>query len=446
MPDIDPLAPAPAGAARITRQAVVIIHGIGEQSPMSTLRSFIEAVLPPGKEGRALYYSRPDQLSNLFELRRLISQRGRPKTEFYEFYWAHRMPVASWQRVRSWFVVLLLRPVDQVPAQLRPLWWASWATITLVVALVATGIGKAFWTAAGVINWAIWPLIALLFGAIGAKLLAYVGDAAIYLSANPQTVTARQEIRAAGIELLERLHDSGEFDRIVVVGHSLGSVIGYDLINHLWQRYHEKHGDVDRPEHPALREMEALLRTGGTLPPARWQELVGRLWREQRGLGNPWLISDFITLGSPLAHAALLLARDPADLNRRVLQRELPVAPPVSEAKGRISYEVGYQLASGDLRRISVLHSAAPFAVTRWTNLYFPSHAIVRGDVVGGPLAPLFGVAINDIPVTTRRRLGLFSHVYYWSGFDADTGRADAPVAVLQRALALWPDARGAPR
>jgi len=43
---------------RIKRQAVLVIHGIGEQKPMETLRSFVSAVLPG--EG---VFSKPDTIS-----------------------------------------------------------------------------------------------------------------------------------------------------------------------------------------------------------------------------------------------------------------------------------------------------------------------------------------------------------------------------------------------
>jgi hypothetical protein len=49
-----------------------------------------------------------------------------------------------------------------------------------------------------------------------------------------------------------------------------------------------------------------------------------------------------------------------------------------------------------------VLHDGAPFAVVRWTNLWFPSTGKKLGffrDYFGGPLRPLFGDGILDIPV-----------------------------------------------
>ena len=52
-----------------SRQAVLLIHGIGEQRPMSTLRSFVAALV--GNSFR----SKPDDLSKSFELRRLIYEK-----------------------------------------------------------------------------------------------------------------------------------------------------------------------------------------------------------------------------------------------------------------------------------------------------------------------------------------------------------------------------------
>jgi hypothetical protein len=60
---------------------------------------------------------------------------------------------------------------------------------------------------------------------------------------------------------------------------------------------------------------------------------------------------------------------------------------------------------------------AALFAVTRWTNIYIPTRAIVLGDPVGGPLAPIFGKGIKDIPVRASpwwRRYTPIAHTSYW--------------------------------
>jgi len=63
--------------------AVVLLHGIGEQRPMATLRNFVESVF--GKS----WYSKPDRLSELFEVRRLDVKFEGSNVHCYELYWAH---------------------------------------------------------------------------------------------------------------------------------------------------------------------------------------------------------------------------------------------------------------------------------------------------------------------------------------------------------------------
>jgi hypothetical protein len=265
----------------------------------------------------------------------------------------------------------------------------------------------------------------------------------VYLSASPRNVATRNEIRGAGVSLLERLHASGEYDRIIVVGHSLGSIIGYDVLSHAWQRYHECHGSPETPEHDALlaAERAAQALRGEVAPSAAtretWQSAVRGLWREQRDAGCPWLVTDFVTLGSPLAHGDMLLARSRSEFKRKIKQRELPVCPPVPEGKGEFSFPVTYQLASGARRTAWVLHHAALFAVTRWTNLYFPASRLLRGDLIGGAIAPLFGQGIRDSAVRTASWRGWLAHTRYWHRNAKDAGIPEAPLVRLREALDL---------
>src|SRR6185436_5005644 len=103
------------------RQALILIHGIGEQRPMETLRGFVDAVLNQGPStslADAKYYSKPDMLADNLELRRLVSAGGRDdRTDFYEFYWAHLIPTAAWDRLASWYWVLMWRRPKDVPMQ-----------------------------------------------------------------------------------------------------------------------------------------------------------------------------------------------------------------------------------------------------------------------------------------------------------------------------------------
>jgi len=123
------------------KQAVLLIHGIGEQRPMDTLRGFVRAVWTTNKDIQHPYatpgvFSKPDDISESFELRRLTttSDRNNVRTDFFEFYWAHLMEGTSIGHVVTWAFRLLFRLPWNVPRQLR----AAWFLIVITLSLAAT--------------------------------------------------------------------------------------------------------------------------------------------------------------------------------------------------------------------------------------------------------------------------------------------------------------------
>ena len=115
------------GKAKHT-QAVVVIHGIGEQRPMDTVRGFVEAVLPDTEWGQK-YFSKPDKMSESFELRKL-QDRNRPRTHFYEYYWADKVEGTSIRHIWTWFRSLLF---TWPPKHLFSLWLLTWVLTFVVV-------------------------------------------------------------------------------------------------------------------------------------------------------------------------------------------------------------------------------------------------------------------------------------------------------------------------
>ena len=109
------------------RQAVLLIHGIGEQRPMSTLRSFVTALV------RDDFRSKPDDLSKSFELRRLTYYRKLDEAEhqtcFFEYYWAYRLRDTSYRHVIDWARRLLGTRWRNVPPRLRWVWLFCYITI-----------------------------------------------------------------------------------------------------------------------------------------------------------------------------------------------------------------------------------------------------------------------------------------------------------------------------
>lgn len=404
------------------RQAVVLIHGIGEQRPMSTLRSFVDAVLSQTDNSPSTVYSKPDLMSKTCELRRLVVEksRSRPMTDFFEYYWAHHMDGTKLWHLWPWLRGILLRSRRSVPDQLKTVWEISWLLVVgigilYVLRLQADDSSKTTYSLSSLVLSAVF----LLFQGFA---INYLGDAARYLSPLPSNISVRHKIRSEGIELLMRLHQSGHYDRIILVGHSLGGVIGYDILTHVWPQYNTSHAHSHLPRQRSLEQLESLGKNLSSSPSSEeieaFQQAQRAIWLEQRQLGFPWLVTDFVTLGCPLAHAEILLAKDSEELEARQKQRELPCCPPVADGKG-YSFRVNYKLkeeADVSTRSIRVLHHAAQFAPTRWVNLYFPVKFGLLGDLVGGPLRQVFGPGIVDIPVTDgwAQFAPLLSHTHYW--------------------------------
>lgn len=424
------------------KQAVLLIHGIGEQRPMDTLRGFVDAVWSSDakvhhEHVEARLWSKPDHVSRSFELRRLTTSKNAEgvRTDFYEFYWAHLMQGTEYGHLFSWARNLLWRRPGSVPRHLRSVYWLLIAAIVVAATLGLYAVVTVASDGQGVLSPWLSTLVSIaILPIVGVVLKNVVGDAARYLHVAPENIQSRHEIRQAGVELLNSLA-GGEYDRVIVVGHSLGSVIGYDILYHAWARVHAKKLN-DAADTTSLDEVERL-----AIAPEQEgsQGEFGAAQRayhkEIRANGNPWCVSDFITLGSPLAHAALLLAENSNDLRLKQSARELPTCPPSverTERGGQPLTRFSYEVKNSKGR---VPHHAALFAATRWTNLYFPCRFILRGDVVGGPLAHLFGWGVRDVPVTTSLRQGFLSHTHYWSQPESSSG--DTHIDELRKAVNL---------
>jgi hypothetical protein len=434
------------------RQAVILIHGIGEQVPMETLRSFVDTVWTtdpslryPKRPEHA--WSKPDRMSKNYELRRLTTAKDKRgyRTDFFELYWADLMQDTKISHLLAWARVLLLRSPSRIPSQLQGIWWFLWIVGLLLVAgffLVRLDVFSQFkWFGAwiGVIGTILWFFV-------GGFLINIAGDAARYLHIAPANIASRRNIRTAGIDLLRELHKSELYSRIVVVGHSLGTVIGYDILTSLWSEFNEGHApSAPRSPSSVLEKIEALAenapRDSGYSKrciscqkewACKFQEMQAQYFEEISRQGNRWLVTDFVTLGSPLTHAGLLLARDDNQFERKKVDRELPTCPPELERiRGRERFTFK------PMNRGWIPHHAAVFGVTRWTNLFFRAQGAFRGDVIGGPVAPAFGAGVHDIELQTNIRRGLFSHTLYWTIPSDEETSPPHHIVELRRAVRL---------
>ncbi|MEW1950825.1 hypothetical protein AB0280_16430 [Pseudarthrobacter sp902506025] len=416
------------------KQALIVIHGIGEQQPGQTLMAFVDAVFGGAKKGSR--WVKQDTLSGSFEMRKVTipavagnrGQEGMPTTHVYELYWAHLIVDSTVGQVLGWMRSLVMR--RDVPPLLSKYVWIARILASILVLVV---LGLALWAAvrdpkAAAVSGGVAAAVAAVGGVIwkllrpaGMRLFTgFLGDAARYFQPRPENVAHRQEIREAGVRLLERLHESGEYQRIVIAAHSLGSAIAYDILTFAWNNIRLQDARPDGRCYHALTAVEdALQKPAKDLQTDDAQQLQVAAWQELRINTKPWLVTDLVTMGSPLTHGPYLMANSRKDFSALIDSRLFPTCPPQSQGnRGRpLSYTLANSSTDGTTRGSSIVPDhGALFAFTRWTNLYFPTHGFIGGDPVGGPLQPFFGRWISDRPVQARKAgfMG-FAHTYYWT-------------------------------
>ncbi|MBO6537941.1 MAG: hypothetical protein JJ969_00970 [Rhizobiaceae bacterium] len=518
------------------RQAVVIVHGMGEQRPLETLRGFVEAVwgsnpTPGDHPSDDDVWLVPDNRAGLTELARITTRHvNGMRTDFFELYWSDILVGNTFSQVRGWVRGLLWRWPHQVPRESLSMWVGLWLISAIVLGLTAyiglTVPWSKIWefvaggqplrnlltATASVVLWGtitlflyqrlrrdlerreagerplrgIWtsispvaasasmthsaaiilvvPLaIALaaylyfpwtLFAAwktylfivaavvafvLGAWVVPVFGDVARYVRTSPDAVASRARIRERGVELLRALHgpapgdaalrydhgDLSKYDRIAVVGHSLGSIVAYDVLRLFWEeRGPTRINPTKSGALSALRAVDDFCRGAHDEPDALDTAVFRELQDKAASAlaaaedGN-WRITDFVTLGSPLTHAEFLISRDRLAFDQRKAERMFPTCPPMLELGAQPSFLYNDR---------KYAHHAAMFATTRWTNIYDPGSFVLSGDFVSGPCRPNFGPGIVDIPVRIARG-GLFgrliTHTDYWN-MDATGQASDA--------------------
>jgi hypothetical protein len=281
----------------------------------------------------------------------------------------------------------------------------------------------------------------------------YLGDVVRYVRATPSTVERRARVRDRGIALLEALHakrlttedmwrhtqaeakDEPYYDRIVIVGHSLGSIVAYDLLQLFWERHgpthHEDWPASNTKVQEALADVDAFVKDQWGDPQVPFatvkffaaQETLRNVLRDEK---PHWRISDLITLGSPLAHSEFLLADSVAEMERAFDERRFATSPPhPDKTRGPTMLYPGM----GD--KTLYPHFAAQFAVVKWTNIHDHNHVPILGDLISGALGWLFGPGIDEHVVAIKRPRWpwvlrrIFTHTQYWSWHESYLASAD---------------------
>ncbi len=464
MTDAEAAAAARKPSPAVAKQAVILIHGMGEQTPMDTIKSFVETVLERdiaivanGLHNPSGVWSKPDERTGSLELRRITTRESigstsfphGVRTDFYELYWADLTAGSTWDQLFGWIRNLLFRRWSRVPVAVKGAWLILWLAFVVVLLVAAIAFIPEDWWKTHATAWLPQKSLLAISAALGTMLSAAAsrtfGRVVRYTVAKPDNIVARAAVRARGLVLLRALHANPSYRRIVLVGHSLGTILAYDLLSYFWnEQAGARTTQTGTAPFEALCDVEraaqAVKEKDDDVSRDAYFAAQASLWRalaiDDSGAASPkdrWLISDLVTIGSPLTHAEFLLAKSIDDLHDRQSSRELPILPPYHELldekvleAARATNALPINAAPETTRLMAypelnipgrwVLHHAAPFAATRWTNLYDPAHAIVFGDLMSGPLKGRFGTAIKDINLRARdKRSWRFTHTRYWN-------------------------------
>ena len=429
------------------RQAVIVIHGMGEQRPMDTLRGFVNGVKAQMEaedktEIGIKVRSQPDSIGDIYETVKLSMesnyQSKRPITDFYEFYWAHNMRSTKFGQMGTWLKQLIFVNIARVPKHLKRIWLVVWGifVLTFVVILLITFFFD------------IKPAMKVLTAFLGGTFISYawtwmatfikssflnsLGDVARYMTPEPDNIMERSRIRQQGINFLKKLHNISDYskpDRIIIVAHSLGSVVAYDLMRLLWCEYNMVYPTQPSKGQPMLDELNNFAKNPGNIA-SNYEKFAAaqfNYWAESRSLGNPWLITDFITIGAAVNSMDYFMVNK-ASFDFLIEQREIPVCPPeVDNVSGDIFYRQYISQPDKKNRKgVNATHHGAMFSMTRWKNIYYSS------DFVGGPMQRRFGLGVDDIEIP-RKSFFFYpgGHTDYWTP-GKDKGALKAIISAMR--------------
>ena len=225
---------------------LLIIHGIGEQDVLDTLdtftRNLVKSLQQTGRGQIKLTHNRmplPGDIDDYVSLSFL--EDPSLEIDVHEYYWAHKMKgMISFHEVMEWLQQAsngaqkfynenteLSRRYETGPSGKFPRHWYLKKVGWLVRVLGTLGSISSQITP----RW-MDPVFRILHSKPSELVIDYIGDVAIYTSSDRRSkfYQVRQRVLEGAIEKISAMLQE-DYERIVIAGHSLGSVIAYDALN-----------------------------------------------------------------------------------------------------------------------------------------------------------------------------------------------------------------------
>ena len=224
--------------------AFVVIHGAGPHDPFETLDAFVRGfwdVVEGQNQGSAIrWHHKLQRHKGWIENYISLAVEGRPALDFYEYYWDsymdHNIDLAG---VLDWLDSAsegaekfyqdrpkLVKKYEELGVELFKDGDFKFGSYLILLGRLGRVLRAV----------PVFIRIVEIIPGLAAKIVkGAFGDVVIYTESDfrSRNYVIRQRVLGGAVEELRLLLENDDYERIVVVGHSLGSLIAYDALNRI---------------------------------------------------------------------------------------------------------------------------------------------------------------------------------------------------------------------
>jgi len=238
--------------------AFVVIHGAGPHRPFQTLDSFVrgfwEVLKEQNQASKIRWKHKLQRHKDWIENYISLAPKGKPTLDFYEYYWdCYMVHEVTIEDVFDW--------LNKASAGARR-FYAKMPELATEYEELGVDLFKDGEFKSGgyliLLGWLgrvlrVLPLLRIpiadslikpLLSVASKVIVDLLGDVVIYTTADVRSrnYEIRQKVLRGAVEELRLLLENNYYEQIIVVGHSLGSVIAYDALNRITHDMNAKGG------------------------------------------------------------------------------------------------------------------------------------------------------------------------------------------------------------
>lgn len=224
--------------------AVVVIHGIGEQKPFESLDAFVRSFLPVYEKGvqetapsviikkKHSLVSFPGWVESFVSLEPDDARAAR--MDIYEYYWAYMTQrQITFFEIIGWLFDVAKGSQAAVPDKELEVKFKKLKYLCGMLSVI--GFLRLFISIPASVFILIPPLWRKVSAFLKKPVVDFFGDVVLYASSDQKSkfFPVRQKILDEAVKKVTYMLNEMDYDEIIIAGHSLGSVIAYDVLDRL---------------------------------------------------------------------------------------------------------------------------------------------------------------------------------------------------------------------